>query len=104
MKYEKTNDAAFLGRWRFQFQMAHFFDWATPPGGGKAVERWKTPQDANGIKAVEAHLRHRAYGAWHRVGNNFYVENANDALALRLAFDYTIRFIREAGRYPRPQW
>jgi hypothetical protein len=104
MKYEKTSDSNFLSKWRFQIQMAHFFDWATPSGGGKAVERWKSVQDANGIKAVEDHLRFRARGAWHRAGNNFYLNNADDVLALRLQFDHTIRFIREASAFPRPQW
>ena len=102
MKYEKTNDANFLGKWRYHVQMAFYFDWVTSKGARKGkVERWKTPADQQGVENVEFYLRKNAHNAWQRVGNNFYFESLNEAFAARLYFDEHIRFIREAGRFQR---
>lgn len=102
MKFEKTNDAAFLGEWRYHIQMAFYFDWVTSKGQCKGkVERWKTPADAQGVEKVEFYLRNNAHKRWKRVGNNFYFEALDDAFRVRLFLDEHIRFIREAGCYAK---
>lgn len=99
MKYEKTNETAFLGKWRYQVQLACFFDWVDTPKGNR--EQWRTPNDLAQIRHIEAYLGRSAHGAWQRVGNNFYLMELNDAFTLRLYFDDVVRFVREAGSFHR---
>jgi hypothetical protein len=91
MKFEKTQDEAFLGRWKYRAQYSYTYN-----NGKQKKDYWKTPEEKAAIEAIETFLRKRSTGGWLRQGNCFYVDTLEDIFHLRLFFENNLKTIKEA--------
>lgn len=96
MKYEKSNEPNFLGKWRYQVTFAYYFDLITDPTGEERAI-WRSKDDRRGIDSLDYFLNDRATGEWLREGNVVYLQTLDDAFNIRLFFDQYIKIIRQAA-------